>query len=682
MTPGKTSVETGAAAPWTWVETNEQAMIKSKLQPVAPFTTPSSTFGDRLNDERLRWFIGRQADLDLMNSALDDPSCSLLYLTGQAGVGKTSLLLEFARQSLKLSLPVSYVDAAEVGRHALDELQRWYTRHATVLLESARSNPSAGRPVLLLDSYERLAALEPWLLGQFATGLPSNVLLVFASRHVPSSRLTLDPAWGNLTRRWQLAPWAEDDARRFLEDRKVPSSAQPRIFDLVGGYPLGLAVAAELLTKTRAPVFTPENLRDLQRTLTRALEVRTASQAQQLALDVCALAHTTTLELLEHVLLANPSVAQSHAPELFDWLASQPYVESAATGLRPHALARIALVARAQRENAQRYQAIYRPVREFVVAELATGSPPKAGLDDLFFLDRDVPFIEQLATRVGEREAPTFVGAKPSDEQSIVELIREHEGEVSAAIARAHFRAEPHTFEVARDEMLGGAVDSVWHATMLTSAADIKLIELDPAARLAAEFVTQHPLENGARALYLRWFMNRADYQTPTPRGLTITARISNLIMASERLAYSMSVYKNPEEWAELWDRASSPRQVVGTFTVGTETYTVMAFLFHERTLRDQLVDAWQVPESNATTSPSLGDGQKLKIQQRIAALGKTTKLTEREAQILELLCLGGNFEDIAVRLGISPRTVKFHQENVLRKTGSSSRVELFRKLI
>ena len=167
------------------------------------------------------------------------------------------------------------------------------------------------------------------------------------------------------------------------------------------------------------------------------------------------------------------------------------------------------------------------------------------------------------------------------------------------------------------------------------------------------------------------------------PRGLTITARISNLIMSSERLAYSLSVFKNPEEWAELWDRASSPRQVVGTFTVGAAVYTLMAFPFHERTLRDQLVDAWQVPENPAvTTAPPLVDGQKSKIQQRIAALGKSTKLTEREAQILELLCLGGNFDEIAVRLGISPRTVKFHQENVLRKTGSSSRVELFRKLI
>jgi DNA-binding CsgD family transcriptional regulator len=510
--------------------------------------------------------------------------------------------------------------------------------------------------------------------------LPGNVLLVFASRRAQSARLNLDPAWANVSRSFALLPWSDDEARTFLSG--VSAAAQRAILDVVGGYPLGLAIAAEILKRTEAVAFAPEHLRELQRTVARALELRTASAAQQLVLDVCALAHTTTPELIEHVLLANPSVGTHHAPELFEWLACQSYVEQVAAGLRPHALARLALVARAQRENAQRYQAIYRPVREFVVAELATGSPPKAGLDDLFYLDRDVPSIEQLSLREGKGEIPVFETAKGTDEQSIVELIREHEGAESAAIARAHFLIEPHTFEVARDQMHGGALDSLWHASMLTSATDIKLIELDPAARLAAEFVSRHPLENGARALFLRWFMHRNEYQRPTARGLTITARISSLIMSSERLAYSMSVFKNPEEWAELWDRASSPRQVVGTFVVDAETYTLMAFPFHERTLRDQLVDAWQVPESRASAGPGLGDGQQLKIQQRIASLGKSTKLTEREAQILELLCLGGNFEDIAVRLGISPRTVKFHQENVLRKTGSSSRVELFRKLI
>jgi DNA-binding CsgD family transcriptional regulator len=658
-------------------------MIKSKLHTVAPLATPEPTLGERLTEERLRWFIGREADLAALDAALDDPSCALLHLTGQAGVGKTSLLLEFARECERLSLPISYVDAAEVNQHSAEELQRSYARHATQLLESARSSAAPARPVLLLDSYERLAAHEPWVVGQFLPGLPSNVLVVVASRRPQSPRLSVDPAWSSLSRNWRLKPWADADAQRFLELREVPSAAQRAIINVVGGYPLGLAFAAELVKRAGTTMFSQEFLRELQRTLTQALELRASSQAQQLALDVCALAHTTTSELLEHVLHANPNVGTSHAPELFDWLASRAFVEHAAAGVRPHALARLALVARAHRGNAQRYQSIYRPVREFVVAELAADSPPKAGFDDLFFLDRDVPSIEQLSVREGEREAPSFRTALPSDEPSMVELCREHEGEQASEILRAHFRVEPRSFEVSRDEMLGGAMDSLWHALMITSAADIPLPDLDPAARMAAEFVSRHPLENGARALYLRWFLNRNDYQKPTPRGLTITARISNLIMSSERLAYSLSVFRNPEDWAELWDRASSPRQVVGTFTLGSETYTMMAFPFHERTLRDQLVDAWQVPSiAAAPTPPSVGDGQKSKIQQRIATLGKTTKLTEREAQILELLCLGGNFDDIAVRLGISPRTVKFHQENVLRKTGSSSRVELFRKLI
>lgn len=657
-------------------------MIKSKLHTVAPLAAPEPTFGARLSEERERWFVGREQDLAALEAALDDPSCSLLHLTGQAGVGKTSLLLEFARQCRRLSLPVSYIDAAEVSQHDAEELQRWYLRHAATLVESAHADAPA-RPVLLLDSYERLTPFEPWLLGQFAPGLPSNVLLVIASRHPQSPRLRVDPAWSGLSRSIRLEPWPDEDARRFLQLREVPSSAQAAIMSVVGGYPLGLAFAAEILKQAGAILFTQDHVRELQRTLGQALELRAGSRAQQLALEVCALAHTTTPELLEHVLIANPSIGANQGPELFEWLANQPFIERASGGVRPHALPRLSLVSRAHRGNPQRYQAIYRPVREFLVAELAADSPPKAGFEDLFFLDRDVPSIEQLSVRDGERQAPAFETAKISDEDAIAELIREHEGQAAADIVRAHFRSEPHTFEVSRDETRDGALDSMWHATLVTAVADIKSPELDPGARLAADFVARHPLENGARALYLRWFLNRNDYQKPTPRGLTITARISNLIMSSERLSYSLSVYRNPEEWAELWDRASSPRQVVGTFNLGSETYTMMAFPFHERTLRDQLVDAWQVPENTAAAAPpDVGDGQRSKIQQRIAALGKTTKLTEREAQILELLCLGGSFDDIAVRLGISPRTVKFHQENVLRKTGSSSRVELFRKLI
>lgn len=60
---------------------------------------------------------------------------------------------------------------------------------------------------------------------------------------------------------------------------------------------------------------------------------------------------------------------------------------------------------------------------------------------------------------------------------------------------------------------------------------------------------------------------------------------------------------------------------------------------------------------------------------ERIAAAG----LTAREREVLELLLLGRTHEDIAVALGISERTSKFHQANLLEKLGAESRMDLLR---
>ena len=64
----------------------------------------------------------------------------------------------------------------QVASHqTTEELQRWYVRQGTALVESGLSSLALNRPVLLLDSYERLAALEPWLLGQFASCLSQEL---------------------------------------------------------------------------------------------------------------------------------------------------------------------------------------------------------------------------------------------------------------------------------------------------------------------------------------------------------------------------------------------------------------------------------------------------------------------------------------------------------------------------
>ena len=56
--------------------------------------------------------------------------------------------------------------------------------------------------------------------------------------------------------------------------------------------------------------------------------------------------------------------------------------------------------------------------------------------------------------------------------------------------------------------------------------------------------------------------------------------------------------------------------------------------------------------------------------------------LSERERQVLMLLLRGRGVEDIATMLEIAPRTVKFHQANVLQKVGADSRLDLLRVVL
>ena len=49
---------------------------------------------------------------------------------------------------------------------------------------------------------------------------------------------------------------------------------------------------------------------------------------------------------------------------------------------------------------------------------------------------------------------------------------------------------------------------------------------------------------------------------------------------------------------------------------------------------------------------------------------------TRRQLDVLSLLCEGLHNKDIAIRLDISPRTVKIHVGEILRKFGVSSRLQ------
>lgn len=68
--------------------------------------------------------------------------------------------------------------------------------------------------------------------------------------------------------------------------------------------------------------------------------------------------------------------------------------------------------------------------------------------------------------------------------------------------------------------------------------------------------------------------------------------------------------------------------------------------------------------------------GQHLALRQNLQARNRS-QLSRREQQLLTLLCTGLTNKEIANQLHLSEHTVKNHVHRILRKTGTSDRVEL-----
>ncbi len=62
-----------------------------------------------------------------------------------------------------------------------------------------------------------------------------------------------------------------------------------------------------------------------------------------------------------------------------------------------------------------------------------------------------------------------------------------------------------------------------------------------------------------------------------------------------------------------------------------------------------------------------------VKNDQKLKASFSSSSLTEREIEIVQLICKQYSIKDIAEHLALSPRTIETHKENILMKTGSKN---------
>ena len=218
--------------------------------------------GDRLSAARRRQFVGRSSELALFQSALDADELpfQIMFVYGPGGVGKTTLLDEFARRCAEAQTSVSQIDARTLDptpESLIDALRRLLNLAPTESPFNAL-NADTRRRVILVDTFELLSPLDTWLRETFLPQLSENVLVVFAGREPPSVAWLADAGWQAFIRHVPLRNLSPDESRTYLRQRSVPDEQHPAVLGFTHGFPLALSLVAEVFAQR------PDTLRGFQ----------------------------------------------------------------------------------------------------------------------------------------------------------------------------------------------------------------------------------------------------------------------------------------------------------------------------------------------------------------------------------------------------------------------------------
>ncbi|HYE94865.1 MAG TPA: ATP-binding protein [Rubricoccaceae bacterium] len=527
---------------------------------------------DRLSAARQAQFVGRAAETALFREALraDDLPFHLLHVYGPGGIGKSTLLRQFAGMAAEagarpLRLDGRNVDASPAGFEAA---------LAAALGLPADASPGAAlearpeRHVLLVDTFELLAPLETWLREVFLPELPAHTLVVLAGRQPLGPEWMADPGWQALARSIRLVPLSLSEGRDYLTRRAVADDQQDAVLGFTRGHPLALSLVADLFEQRPGFHFEPEAAPDVITALLEQFVQRVPGPAHRAALEACALVRVTTEALLAEM------VGVEDAHELFAWLRRVSFVEAGPFGLFPHDLARDALVADLRWRNPDWFAALHTRARGYYARRLTetSGVDQQRVLSDYVFLHRDnpviKPFLDWQDTGSAVPEAPT-----DADWPRLRALIAHHEGEPSAEIAERWFARFPRCVLVFRGPDRAPAAFlfqlPLHEVTEEDRAAD-------PAVEAALACLDRHaPLREGEKSTHFRFWMAADTYQGVSALQSLIFLKIAQHYLTAPGLAFTFFPAAEPDFWAPFCGYAELDRTPEADYEVGGRRYGV-----------------------------------------------------------------------------------------------------------
>ena len=545
----------------------------------------TGTLGDVLASRRRRCFVGREAELELFRAALEttEPLFAVLWFTGPGGIGKTSLLEVLAEQAETSGASVVRLDGRELTPSPREVSEVLRAALGASPLDGG-SPPAQPRLVLLIDAYDRLGDLDDWTRTTLLPALPADALTVIATRSPPAAGWRSDPAWRGLLRVVSLRNLSPEETRSYLSACGVAPAAHERLVKVSHGHPLGLSLLADVAAgggEAQVDPLAPDLVATL---LGRFVDLVPADERRR-ALEACALARVTTEALIRD------AVPLDDAHDVFAWLRDLSFIERGPDGVFPHDLARDTLDADLRWRDPEGYKRLFRRVGGHIYTGLKSsrGRAQQRAAFDLKFLFRNLPSILSPV----DWDAWGHHYPEPADHgdgERILELVREAEGEASAAIAERWLDRQAAGFFVVRD--VGDEIRGFLALLDLT-AADEQDRRADTGALAAWEYAHRRaPPRPGEVITQTRFVVDRDGYQGPSP---TLNATpVATLLryLETPRLAWDFLALHEPEPWDEYFALADLPRAPGADFMVGGRRYGLYGHDFR-RVPVDALMELW-----------------------------------------------------------------------------------------
>lgn len=509
----------------------------------------------------------------------------MLFVHGPGGVGKSWLLAEIGRLASDRGLRVAEIDGRVVpaSRSAVAEA----LGNIGATPDGDRS-ATAAPEVVLVDAFERLAALEEWVRADLLPELPASTVTVIAGRLPPSPEWRADSAWRDLLRVVSLRNLAPDESRAYLGAVGLDEALIDQVIRATHGHPFALALLSDILMRG-APAALDPLPPDLVRALFDRFLEAVPTDAHRRVLAGCAIARVTTEAMLRDIVSTDALGAPGDVAALFSWLRDLSFVEADQEGLHPNDLAREVLDAELRWRDPEGYRAAVRAAWRHVRGKLAGGGAreeQRRAIHDLKFLFRNLGGVRSPVDWGSWAAVPPEPeSALPRDHAAVVALVRDAEGSESAAIAAHWLSRQAGGFQVVRrtDGSVRGVV-----ALLDLSSATREDVSADPGALAAwRSAAAQRPLRPGETVSLLRFLVDADAYQDPSPTLTAAPVLQMQHLLQTPRVAWGFLAMFDPDRWNDYFAVADLHRVADADFLVGGRVYGLFAHDFRAVPVND-----------------------------------------------------------------------------------------------